>query len=1696
MSKTSKANPFLTALVAISLLVGILGIAPPTASGAESSCPEPDLPGRRPNAEPGIKTFLDDGSDSVSLPLVRPGHGSRVVVAYFGGTIWVDTDVQVDPDDECKIQGGAGTAPEPDSGGDGMGDEWQRDWEDRAGQVLQALVDSDDDDLLNVDEFRWNLVPICVVDYGNCKDHESGLLNGTGGDNWTDGLEVLYWNNVENDLFSSGTAVAVHDPDRNIDSDGDLLANVDDRDADEDGLLDGDEARFLDSYPEFADSDCDISAAQCTPSGETSYAGPKVGSPGTRDGLPDGRELAYWFSVGPSAAFVDYDGDGIATNLLDPDSDGDTLLDGEEVDLWGSKPHLLDSDLDGLKDGEEVRVYRTNPVVWDSDGDGLPDGWEADHLLQPLANDAGLDGDADELSNLAEYRHARPTSWNEAGQGPWAGGTNPSDPDTDGDALEDGDEVLARLTDPLHWDTDRDGMPDSFEVDHGFAPRNGADAAGDADQDYFDQGQDGSIEKPWSNLDEYRYGRIQWNEAEQGPWPLGTDPLDEDSDDDMATDGMEAFYGTDARLPAQLESDEDEDGLTWADEVRFGTNPSDPDTDGDGLCDGGRAAACRFLALDTNAPGELDYSSIPWSRDSDDDGRNDDWEVQRWDPGASGTAQDVDGDRLNGVIDPDSDGDGLLDGDEYLRGTGLDVPDSDKDALLDGEEVNVHATSPLDDDSDNDGLLDGQEVQVHGTLPSLSDTDGDGLGDGREIREIGTSALLRDTDQDGLPDFWEVGKGTLPLAQDADQDVDADGLINAREYALGSLPTVPDSDDDDLPDGYEDEHQLGVVVHSASADPDGDLYVNIDEFNAGTDPRNADTDGDGRGDGWEATASRSDPLDVDTDKDGLDDGREFTEWDAKSYPWSTDPDGDTLTAFRDLDSDNDGLTDRDELLDTKTRPHDPDTDDDLLSDFDEVFTYGGQYDPNEADTDGDGQRDSVEVAFADTNGDFDRDGLPNGMEESNGTDPTLPDTDCDGVQDGPEFTFFGFGAPLHVKDWDGDSIFDGLELGTAGTPSEALYRTHPAMWDTDGDELGDEVEARNNVRVRSCDPAPSSQASSASGLQGPALVPTGPQSVAPRAPTLAPGGFFVGLDENGWYVKGGYGVRLYVNATLPPTATLQEVVDALGIDRSASTRTPAAGTNGQLTHPEKRDTDGDRLPDGKEKNLFKTNPNVCDTDGDGLGDALELGVPGSTLDPKNACTHLDSDPGTKTDPNKPDTDGDRRTDGQEDVNRNGWADATMDAWGYAPLQGEMNPVAVDTDGDGLADDDEVNGVNTKNPALTREIKTLPFSFDSDRDGLSDGLEMGVRDADKASDTLTNARTISVFGRTVSTFQPYKGTGTSLLIPYSGYGDSSSTRDFDADGIIDGLEDWTPNGLYKEGAYELDPTDRDSDDDDLSDGRELRIYGNYNFPKIMQLWNGSATHLVFDRNSLWETDPRPAPGKTYSDSDNDGVPDGDDLNPRLDGVLLKFKATGLQAKERLDNCCTSDGYFADPYFRVTANLPFLAGEYFDVKTVKVHNVHIREPTDPTLTVAEILHRPGPYAVNTLNQPNILEFELPQDVSSGVNLQSMQASFALQGWDDDARFPNVLDFDQSGSTAAVLGYSLDRDAGRSMDSAYTTWGKVESFAGDVRQRDGDEDVRITLVVGDNIPTYFLQGLRQAGTSPPTAGLCPGYDLPSCY
>ncbi len=115
------------------------------------------------------------------------------------------------------------------------------------------------------------------------------------------------------------------------------------------------------------------------------------------DGLLDGEEIAG----GTDPDDGDSDGDGLSdgdevnvygTDPLNPDTDGDGLSDGDEVLVHGTDPLNPDTDGDGLSDGDEVNVHNTDPLDPDTDDDGLDDGLEVMLGTDPLNPDTDGDG--------------------------------------------------------------------------------------------------------------------------------------------------------------------------------------------------------------------------------------------------------------------------------------------------------------------------------------------------------------------------------------------------------------------------------------------------------------------------------------------------------------------------------------------------------------------------------------------------------------------------------------------------------------------------------------------------------------------------------------------------------------------------------------------------------------------------------------------------------------------------------------------------------------------------------------------------------------------------------------------------------------------------------------------------------------------------------------------------------------------------------------------------------------------------------------------------------------------------------------------------------------------------------------------------------------------------------------------------------
>jgi len=118
----------------------------------------------------------------------------------------------------------------------------------------------------------------------------------------------------------------------------------------------------------------------------------------------------------------------------------------------------------------------------DDDLDGLDDNWESKYSV----DDPEADADSDDLKNIDEFQKE----------------TDPNNPDTDGDGLEDGEEVTEYETDPLNYDTDGGGEIDGGEVSLSKDPLNPGD---DATQSVIEIVKPASLSKAFNLIMLNRY---------------------------------------------------------------------------------------------------------------------------------------------------------------------------------------------------------------------------------------------------------------------------------------------------------------------------------------------------------------------------------------------------------------------------------------------------------------------------------------------------------------------------------------------------------------------------------------------------------------------------------------------------------------------------------------------------------------------------------------------------------------------------------------------------------------------------------------------------------------------------------------------------------------------------------------------------------------------------------------------------------------------------------------------------------------------------------------------------------------------------------------------------------------------------------------------------------------------------------------
>ncbi len=538
----------------------------------------------------------------------------------------------------------------------------------------------------------------------------------------------------------------------------------------------------------------------------------------------------------------------------------------------------------------------------------------------------------------------------------------------------------------------------------------------------------------------------------------------------------------------------------------------------------------------------------------------------------------------------------------------------------------------------------------------------------------------------------------------------------------------------------------------------------------------------------------------------------------------------------DKDSDNDGLSDYEEVNVTGTNPLDADSDNDTLADADELVATGGAWpqrtfdqesDPLDINTDDDYLFDPVEGECGDPVN------LGTGLARAGGglggtRDTTLPVREQRGLRrrrrqgrsrhphraPGPgnertrtrssrlsrDVPAADIQPPGTIRvvvtpatgeqnddtlcnvcdaDSDGDGLTDGQEIGLG---------TDPQDWDTDDDGRSDwhEVTGGGPIPTDPFDPDTDDD-----GLLDSAEVfgsnPTNP----------------VNADTDGdGLCDGGAGTPYMVSGH--PTVTVNPICKSCsqpGNDPCA-TSVRSGSPDGIGDHPNPMGLGEDENGNGS-WDTGETDPNQFDTDGDADGDGIEVlgfstsrqsmipavdlfGRPITVVYPDCGCL----------DPLNPDTDGDGISDGMEDLNHDGNFDFASSDFDFdvMPLLGpphpdpeETNPCDPDTDHDQLTDYEERN---QPNPASEFPFNpTNPLDHDTDNDWLMDGYEVH-------------------FTCTVTTF-------STLDNDLDGRLDEDPVDGIDNDG--DGLIDEDPVDFAIRSVPVLDPTNRDSDSDGFIDG---------------------------------------------------------------------------------------------------------------------------------------------------------------------------------------------------------------------------------------------------------------------------------------
>lgn len=411
-------------------------------------------------------------------------------------------------------------------------------------------------------------------------------------------------------------------------------------------------------------------------------------------------------------------------------------------------------------DGDEPN---TNPMVADTDSDGMPDGWEYYFWAVAYYN---INPD-----QWLSFNGATPSGGSYQGTGDFISRDDilstfdPTsaafvDEDLDHDGLTNLEE-FALGTNPIHWDTDGDGIPDGWEVMYGIVGGTGTTTTIDPetgattttvdntrtialnplkanDGNYNDDGDYFAIDGDLRHYDvflAYDFDpRVGWCDPRRNSVSYAGNSFETEYPYTATYTALEEFnlaaWYVEHGYVASVQGIDPNADNYWG---KWTTDPLSPDTDGDGIPDGWEA----YVGLNPNL--------------------------------AADAGQDLEKDLLH------PQGDGLNNLQEFLCTMAAEI----YPYIAEKYQAQI-------DEWPNKPWPTNPNLSIGFGYAHGGDTDNDQVLDGAE-KGPNCNPTCVDTDHDYLPDLWECYYGTDPLAIDTYEDYDGDGLQNWQEYMTGAV---------------------------------------------------------------------------------------------------------------------------------------------------------------------------------------------------------------------------------------------------------------------------------------------------------------------------------------------------------------------------------------------------------------------------------------------------------------------------------------------------------------------------------------------------------------------------------------------------------------------------------------------------------------------------------------------------------------------------------------------------------------------------------------------------------------------------------------------------------------------------------------------------------------------------------------------